>query len=208
MIDKAAKSHALQQSFGHRILRSALRGWGVKIGLCWVGLLVIAAVFAPLLANSMPIIMSKGGVLSMPVLDYVTAEDVGVLAAFFCAVVLWLLPIPIDFRLGLMAVIIFAVSAGVVGNMLLKTPELVNYAQFRTEAFNQDIDWKVMPPIPYAAEDYLRDYGYRGLEAPLADAAAEDGRLHLMGTEENSGDVLSRMIHASRWAQKKTAVMC
>ncbi|MEZ5448256.1 MAG: hypothetical protein R3E89_04295 [Thiolinea sp.] len=54
-----------------------------------------------------------------------------------------------------------------------------------------------MPPIPYAAEDYLRDYGYKGLEAPLS---ADDGRLHLMGTEENSGDVLSRMIHASRIA--------
>lgn len=192
--------HIRQQSFGLRILCSALKGRGVKIGLFWVGLLVIAAVFAPFLANSMPIIMSQGGELSMPVLDYMTAEDVGVLAAFFCAIALWLLPVHIDFRLGLMTVIIFAVSAGVVGNMLLKTPELVNYAQFRTAAFNQDVDWKIMPPIPYAAEDYLRDYGYRGLEAPLSAIATEDGRLHLMGTEENSGDVLSRMIHASRIA--------
>ncbi|MEZ5534623.1 MAG: ABC transporter permease [Thiolinea sp.] len=197
MTDKAIKNHALQQSFGHRILRSALKGWGVKIGLFWVCLLVIAAVFAPFLANSMPIIMSKGGVLSMPVLYYLTGEDVAVLAAFFVAILLWLLPLHIDFRLGLMGVMITAVAAGVVGNLLLKTPELVNYAQFRSEAFNQEVDWKIMPPIPYVAEDYLRDYGYKGLEAPLS---ADDGRLHLMGTEENSGDVLSRMIHASRIA--------
>ncbi|MEZ5476224.1 MAG: hypothetical protein R3E95_01595 [Thiolinea sp.] len=55
----------------------------MRIGLFWVALLVIAAVFAPFLANSMPIVMSKGGVVSWPVLDYLTAEDVGVLAAFF-----------------------------------------------------------------------------------------------------------------------------
>lgn len=192
--------HARQQSFGRRILRSALKGWGVRIGLFWISLLVIAAVFAPFLANSMPILMSKGGEWSMPVLNYLTTEDVGVLAAFFIAIVLWLLPLHIDFRLGLIVVVIAAVSAGVIGNTFLKTPELVNYAQFRAEAFNQDVDWKVMPPIPYAAEDYLRDYGYRGLEAPLADSAANDGRMHLMGTEENSGDVFSRMIHASRIA--------
>ena len=197
MIDQSIRKHARQQSFGRRILRSALSGWGVKIGLLWVGLLVIAAVFAPFLANSMPIIMSRAGEVSMPVLNYLTGEDVAVLAAFFVALLLWVLPINIDFRLCLMAVVVFALSAGVVGNMLLKTPELVNYSQFRSAEFHEGIDWKVMPPIPYAAEDYLRDYGYRGLEAPLS---ADDQRIHIMGTEENSGDVFSRMIHASRIA--------
>ena len=51
-----------------------------------------------------------------------------------------------------------------------------------------------MPPIPYAPTDYLRDMVSKGLEAPLA----SEGRLHLMGTEENGADVLSRMIHACR----------
>ena len=194
------RQHSRQQSFGRRILRSALKGWGVKIGLFWISLLVIAAVFAPFLANSMPIMMSKGGEFSMPVLHYITAEDVGVLAAFFIAILLWLLPLHIDFRLGLIVVVVAAVSAVVVGHSFLKTPELVNYAQFRSSDFNENVDWKIMPPIPYAAEDYLRDYGYRGLEEPLADAAAADERTHLMGTEENSGDVFSRMIHASRIA--------
>ncbi len=193
----AHRQHNFQQSFGRRILRSALKGWGAKIGLFWVGMLVVAAVFAPFLANSMPLVMSKGGEFSMPVLHYITAEDVAVLMAFFLAILLWLLPLHIDFRLGLIVVVVAAVSAGVVGHSFLKTPELVNYAQFRSAEFNEHVDWKLMPPIPYAAEDYLRDYGYRGLEAPLE---ADDGRLHLMGTEENSGDVLSRMIHASRIA--------
>ena len=194
------RKHARRQSFGRRILRSALRSWGVRIGLLWVGLLVIAAVFAPFLANSMPLMVSQGGEVTMPVLEYLTGEDMGVLAAFFLIIVLWLFPIPIDFRLSLIIVIIAAVSAGVVGNLLLKPPELVNYAQFRSEAYSQDFEWKIMPPIPYAAEDYLRDYGYRGLEQPLAGTALDEGRVHIMGTEENSGDVLSRMIHASRIA--------
>lgn len=198
--NKAIKKHARQQSFSRRIWRSALSGWGVKIGLLWVGLLVIAAVFAPFLANSMPIIMSKGGEVTMPVLKYMTGEDFAVLAAFFVALLLWILPLQMNFRIGLIVVLVAGVSAGVVGNTLFKAPELVNYSQFRSASFNEGVEWKIMPPIPYAAEDYLRDYGYRGLEQPLAEKAEEDGRLHLMGTEENSGDVMSRMIHASRIA--------
>ena len=53
-----------------------------------------------------------------------------------------------------------------------------------------------MPPIPYAPEDYLRDSNAQPLEAPLENAQYT----HWMGTEENGGDVLSRMIHASRIA--------
>ncbi len=184
-----------RETLGRRIMRKTLAGVGVKLGLFWVGLLVFTAVFAPFLANSMPLLMSKAGVLSMPVLTYLSVEDMAVLAAFTVAVLLWLLPLRIGFRLGLVLVIASLAGASVLANVYLKPPQLIIYDDFRTPAYTQ-ADWRVMPPIPYAPQDYLRDYGDTGLEAPLA--ATE--RTHWMGTEENGADVLSRMIHASRIA--------
>ena len=44
--------------------------------------------------------------------------------------------------------------------------------------------------------DSLRDYGDTGLLAP----GLNEDRIHLLGTEENGADLLSRMIHAARLA--------
>jgi peptide/nickel transport system permease protein len=171
----------------------------VKFALFWIGTLIICAVFAPFLANSMPLIMSKAGQISFPVLTYLSTEDLAVLAAFFTILLLWWLPLKLKFRVNL--ALLAAVLAGVVvlANVYLKPPQLVIYDDFRSANYTE-VDWRIMPPIPYAPQDYLRDYGDTGLEPPLANKAADDKRLHLMGTEENGADVLSRMIHASRIA--------
>lgn len=188
-----------QESLSSRLLRKTLGGPGVKFALFWIGTLVICAVFAPFLANSMPLMMSKDGQISFPVLTYLSIEDVAVLAAFFTILLLWVLPLKLKFRvnLALLAAVIAAVV--VFANLYLKPPQLVIYDNFRTAAYT-DVDWRVMPLIPYAPQDYLRSFGGTGLEAPLAPEAAQQGRVHFMGTEENGADVLSRMIHASRIA--------
>lgn len=82
-----------------------------------------------------------------------------------------------------------------IANLTVQPPALVIYDDFRGPEYVQ-VDWKIMPPIPYAPGDYLRDLGSKGLEAPFASA----GHAHWLGTEENGADVLSRMIHASRIA--------
>lgn len=188
-----------QETLSRRLLRKTLAGPGVKFALVWIGTLVFCAVFAPFLANSMPLMMSKAGQVSFPVLAYLSTEDLAVLAAFFTAIVLWLSRLKLKFRvnLALLAAVIAAVV--VLANVYLKPPQLVIYDDFRT-AHYIEVDWRVMPLIPYAPQDYLRDYGDTGLEPPLTSKAAEEKRLHLMGTEENGADVLSRMIHASRIA--------
>ncbi|HPE62174.1 MAG: ABC transporter permease [Thiothrix sp.] len=190
-------SRVNRETFGRRILRKALQGVGVKVGLCWVGLLVISAVFAPFLANSMPIVMSRGGAVSWPVLNYLNSEDIFVLGAFFMALLLALLPIRVDYRLGLMALVAIPAALAVLANLYLKPPQLVIYDSFRTPA-HAEADWRIMPPIPWSPRDYLRDYGETGLESPLA--SNTDGRTHWMGTESSGADVASRMIHASRIA--------
>jgi len=182
-----------RESFASRIWRKTLDGVGVKVGFAWIGLLVFAAVFSPFLANSMPLLMSKDGAISAPVLKYLSVEDVWVLANFFLALIVF----RFRFSLGKRILLFLLGSAliAVLANLLIKPPALVIYDDFRTTAYTQ-VDWRVMPPIPYAPTDYLRDMVSKGLEAPFA----TQGHVHLMGTEENGADVLSRMIHACRIA--------
>jgi len=180
-----------RESFAARIWRKTLEGVGVKVGLAWVGLLIFAAVFAPFLANSMPLLMSKNGEISAPVLHYLSLEDAWILASFFIALILYRL------RLGaakhILLFLLGSAIAAVLVNVFIKPPVLVIYDDFRSAAYTE-VDWRIMPPIPYAPTDYLRDLGSKGLEAPFA----SEGHTHLMGTEENGADVLSRMIHACR----------
>lgn len=184
-------NHISHESFSARIWRKTLEGVGVKLGLFWVGLLVIAAVFAPFLANSMPLLMSKDGTISAPVLHYLSREDVWVLAVFFLSLFVYGLPIKLGKRILLLITggAVFAVLI----NLFVTPPVLVIYDDFRSGQYTK-ADWRIMPPVPYAPSDYLRDLGSKGLEAPLT----TEGTLHLLGTEENGADVLSRMIHACR----------
>lgn len=180
-----------RESFSARIWRKTLAGVGVKFGLGWVALLVFCAVFAPFLANSMPLLMSKNGVISAPVLEYLSVEDAWILASFFIALAVYRLNI--DGGKQILLFLLGSALAAVLVNSLVKPPALVIYDDFRSAAYTQ-VDWKIMPPVPYAPVDYLRDLGSKGLEAPFA----TEGHTHLMGTEENGADVLSRMIHACR----------
>ncbi|WP_415880139.1 ABC transporter permease [Methylomonas sp. TEB] len=185
------KSVSSRESFSARIWRKTLAGVGVKFGLGWVGLLVFCAVFAPFLANSMPLLMSKGSTISAPVLEYLSVEDAWILASFFIALAVFRLNI--DGGKQILLFLLGSALAALLVNSFVKPPVLVIYDDFRGPAYTQ-VDWKIMPPIPYAPVDYLRDLGSKGLEAPFA----TEGHTHLMGTEENGADVLSRMIHACR----------
>ena len=181
------------ESYAARVWRKTRNGVGVEVGLAWIALLVFAAVFAPFLANSMPLLMSKDGIISAPVLHYLSIEDAWVLASFFIALLLYKLKLRAGQRMALF--LVSAVIAAVLVNVYVNPPKLVIYDDFRSPAYTQ-VDWRVMPLIPYAPTDYLRDLVSKGLEAPFETT----GHLHLMGTEENGADVLSRMIHACRIA--------
>ena len=181
------------ESYAARVWRKTRNGVGVEVGLAWIALLVFTAVFAPFLANSMPLLMSKDGIISAPVLHYLSVEDAWVLASFFIALLLYKLKLSIGQRISLF--LCGAMIAAILVNLLINPPKLVIYDEFRSPAYTQ-VDWRIMPPIPYAPTDYLRDLASKGLEAPFEST----GHLHLMGTEENGADVLSRMIHASRIA--------
>ncbi|HIO92282.1 MAG TPA: ABC transporter permease [Leucothrix mucor] len=184
----------ISESYGQRVLRLAFSGWGARLGLSWVFLLTFAATFAPYIANSMPLLASENGVLTMPVLRYTTAEDVFMLSAFISALLLW--KIKLGFIKKLWIFTIVAISSALLAQMLLTPPKIIIYDEFREKSANAEYDWAVLPPIPYSPSDFLRDYGDTGLEAPFS----ADKRVHIMGTDDNGADVASRMIHASRIA--------
>jgi len=182
--------------FLRRVLKHTFSGWGAKIGLVWIAILVIAAVFAPFLANSMPLLVSLNGEVSAPILRYISVEDIVVLIAFFTLIILFLSPLRHSLKNLLLFLIITIVGATIVSKQFVTEQQNIVYADFREDIKNTNYDWVVMPPIPYAPQDYLRDASATPLEAPLANQEFP----HWMGTEENGGDVLSRMIHASRIA--------
>ena len=182
--------------FLRRVMKQTFSGWGAKIGLFWVVLLTIAAVFAPFLANSMPLLVSLNGEMSAPVLRYLSIEDILVLIAFFALIILFISPLRHSLKTLFLMLIITLVGATIVSKQFVTEQQNVVYSDFREDLKSTNYDWVVMPPIPYAPEDYLRDSNAQPLEAPLENTQYT----HWMGTEENGGDVLSRMIHASRIA--------
>ncbi len=182
--------------FLRRVLKQTFAGWGARIGLLWVAILTLAAVFAPFLANSMPLLVSLNGEVSAPVLRYISVEDIVVLVAFFTLILLFLSPLRHSLKSFFLILIITLVGVTIVSKQFVTEQQNIVYSDFRADLKTTQYDWVIMPPIPYAPEDYLRDSDAQPLEAPLENKQYT----HWMGTEENGGDVLSRMIHASRIA--------
>ena len=183
-----------RQSFSARIVRYTLTRTGARFGLGWILLLTTVAVWAPLLANSHPLLLSQNNQISSPLLQHLTLIDVSLITLFF--VLPGIFYYSCSTRLKLIILVgSFSLTAAL-GAWLLSPSQLIIYDQYREQHNKGDYDWVIHTPIPYSPVDYLRDYGDTGLEAPLS----QDQRRHWLGTEHNGADVLSRMIHASRIA--------
>ncbi len=178
-----------------QIVRDVWGRWGGRFGLIWIGLLVLLAVLAPLLANSRPLLLrdSAGGIVS-PLLAALTPVDTALLAGLLTLMIAWLWRLrPPGLLVGLLLALLLGAGAG---GQFLNPPRLTVYEHYREAERAGQYLWVVRAPIPYSPKDYLRDYGDTGLEAPLATA----GRRHWLGTDKHGADLLARMIHASRIA--------
>ncbi len=183
-------------SFMQRAVKQAFTGWGARFGAVWVGILVILAVFSPFIANTIPLVVSEQGHIHFPFLRYFTVEDSIVMGVFIIALSLYFLPIQRLFKSRIAYFVVLLTAVVILANLFVKPPQLVIYDDFRLKENNHTYDWVIKAPVPYSPLDYLRDSSQPPLQAPLADKE----NLHLMGTEKNGADVLSRMIHASRVA--------
>ncbi len=193
--DRKFKRALRRRGLGARVFSSTMKKRGAQIGACWLGLLLCVAVFAPLLANSRPLLMSVDGVLSSPAAKYFSAADVALVVVFLLAVLLFVWR---QFSTGRNLLVLTAAGTltFILCHLVLSPPKLSVYESYRESNVSLRADWVISAPIPYSPKDYLRDYGDTGLQAP---GISED-RTHFFGTEANGADLLSRMIHASRLA--------
>ncbi|MBK1691507.1 ABC transporter permease [Ectothiorhodospira mobilis] len=185
---------AERRSYAAQVAREVLARWGARLGLAWIGLLVLVAVFAPFLASSHPWLVVQEGRLSSPVLAHLGAADLALLAGFAAAVVMAFVRHTWSRRLAVVLAALLLGGGG--GALFLSPPDLVIHAQYREAEARGAYDWVLRAPVPYSPKDYLRDRGDTGLQPPLADPAHP----HWLGTDVNGADVLSRMIHATRIA--------
>jgi len=182
------------RSYTRQVLVEVLSRWGARLGLAWIAVLIVLAVFAPFLANSRPLLAATASGLVTPLIADLTAVDVTLLVVFFASLALLPLRLRVRSKLGILAGVI--VLTAVAGQALLTPSQIVVHQQYREAEATGEYRWAIYPPIPYSPKDYLRDFGDTGLEPPLA----ASGRSHWFGTDKHGADVLSRMIHASRIA--------
>lgn len=192
----ANKMRRHSSGFLQRVLGITFSGWGAKIGVFWVGILVLMAVFAPFIANTIPLLAVQNGEMVFPFLRYFTIEDVLFLSAFIILSLIVKTPFCKTLSQSVITFFLLMLVITVVANLFVKPPALIIYDDFRLLQQNDGYDWSINAPIPFSAQDYMRDVSEPPLKAPLA----EGQFIHFMGTEENGADVLSRMIHASRVA--------
>ena len=165
------------------------------MGALWIGVLIVAAAFAPLLASSHPLLMRADDRLQSPALVHLGAGDVVLMCMALAAVALFVVRCAL--RTGAAALLVTLAGSALLGVAFTDPPVLTVYEQYREAVRAGGIEWAIHAPVPYSPKDYQRDAGDTGLEAPLA---APGDRTHWFGTDENGADVLSRMIHASRIA--------
>jgi len=182
------------KSWTQQVVSSLLKRTSAKIGLAWIGLLVLIATFSPFLASSHPLYMVVDGQASSPLLQHMEPLDWVWLSGFFITLVISALSIVAWKKILLWVASIAVVSF--IAYSSVTPPVLVVYEHYREMEAAGKVDTIIRAPIPYSAKDYLRDYADTGIESPLS----VKERTHWMGTDENGADVASRMIHASRIA--------
>ena len=84
----ADRTSLRRRSFAARVLRSTFVRLGARVGALWIGVLMVTAAFAPLIANTRPLLMRAGGRLDSPALAHLTTADVVLMCMFVAGAVL------------------------------------------------------------------------------------------------------------------------
>ncbi len=164
-----------------------------QIGGLWIAVLVLAAAFAPFLANSFPyFVQLDDGSWAMPLFRHLSAVDVTLPVLLISAIVLFFVK---RWTPGRRLLIWTGIGLGcfILAAMVATPPQLVNFQQYRLLEAEGRITSVLWAPIPYSPGDRIRDK--RGLSHPVA-----PNETFPMGTERNGASVMSNMLHASRIA--------
>lgn len=166
-----------------------------RVGLAWIALVALCAIFAPVLANSYPILIKINGQWSSPMAQHFTAVDWTLLALFITALALW--PLRRLIRMRSRLLILALVGAGVLagGLLLIESSRAPVYDEYRVAQASENVQWVLNAPIPYSPSDRLRDQFDPSRPHPWPPSAQ-----HWLGTEVNGADIASNLVHACRIA--------
>lgn len=176
------------------VWRNTIARRTAKFGLVWILFIAFCAVFAPLLANSFPLVAKLDGKVCFPAADHLTPADVALPVLLVIAIILFRiksLRVPTRILIFLSLVVI----VGIASWLTIRPPKNVIYETYREYAREGRVQWAVYAPIPYSPQDRLRDQPAYDNPHPWPPS-----REHWMGTELERSDVLSQMIHACRIA--------
>lgn len=188
----ASLAHSeIRESYSHRVGRDTLSQVGARIGLAWVGLVAVLAVFAPFIANSHPYVSLTDAGWTSPLLRHLTWADVSLLIVFISCVIAWFMRHRIPAGKLSLSLTVIALLSSAITIEFINPPSAIVYDQYRTGLAEGTINSAVFAPIPFSPTDRSRDNPL-SLEPPDS--------LHWFGTDEDGADVLSRMIHACRIA--------
>lgn len=181
----------MDQSFSAKVIRDVFSNIGAKLGLVWIVIMIISAVFAPIISNSHPFLMVVDGTFSSPMATHLTWIDVALLSSFFSGILIWLSFKRVEGWKRICLIILASILISLVSSLSVSSPKAVIYDQYREGLSSGEIESAYFAPIPYSPTDRLRDD-----PSPLKAPSAK----HYLGTDEDGADVLSRMIYGSRIA--------
>ena len=182
---------SMDQSFSAKVIRDVFSNVGAKLGLVWIVIMIISAVFAPIISNSHPFLMVVDGTFSSPMATHLTWIDVALLSSFFSGILIWLSLKRVEGWKRICLIILVSILISLVSSLSVSSPKAVIYDQYREGLSSGEIESAYFAPIPYSPTDRLRDD-----PSPLKAPSTK----HLLGTDEDGADVLSRMIYGSRIA--------
>ena len=173
----------------------ALKRRAARVGVVWIAAIAFFAVFAPLIANSHPILMKVGGEWSSPLLQSLTPVDVTLLFVGFIGVPFLFWYRRISFEARVQAVLAGVAVVCVLCFTLIHPPQIVVYERYREMQGEGQTQFILHTVIPYSPSDRLRD-----LPNPDPPFPWPPSRVHWLGTDVNGQDIASNMIHACRIA--------
>jgi peptide/nickel transport system permease protein len=182
---------AVPISFTRQVLRLTLKHLGARVGIFWIVIVGLFAVFAPFLANSHPVAMKQGGQWSSPLLHNLTPVDVVLLVGFWVALVLYYLR-RIRLWTRIWTLIGVVIVSSIVAGLTVHPPAAQVYDLYRTGLKSGMIAVAHFVPIHYSPDDHQRDVDDARLKPPT--------RAHPMGTTADSADLAGNMIYATRIA--------
>jgi peptide/nickel transport system permease protein len=178
-------------SLTRQVARDVLRRFTARLGIAWIGILTLCAVFAPFLCNTHPLLMKANGHWSSPLLHHLTPTDVTLQVAFWSGIVLLCLR-RVSVRTRLLAWGACLLIAIILSSLFVHPPEIIVYETYRNNQRAGIIERAIYAPVPYSPDDHQRDKEDARLQAPSRD--------HWAGTTSDSADLLSNLLHASRVA--------